>query len=173
MAITLNDNGYAVRLAVPPQAISQSSVGSGSITALRNIGAGSVVLSTSALGTAATSGNTSAGASTPAFNAFTQSYVDQSTTLLNSSGSSGSSGVPYGGTFTFAGGINGTSSTMTIAPSSTINVVTCTPQSSLAPFVNTDNQRMVFEWTFNSGTGTSFVAVVYGANVHGNWVFGG
>lgn len=116
------------------------------------------------------SGNTSAGASTMTFNAFTQSYVDQSATLLNSSGSSGSSGVPYGGTFTFSGGINGTSSAMTLAASSTINVVVCSPQSSLAPMVNTNNQRMVFEWAYNSGTATSFVAIVYGADIHGNWI---
>lgn len=218
MALTLNDNGYQIRLEVPLPTIITGAANSstlssvppavidrGSSTAVTvgvtrlaqypssNFGVGAiaqeydfdlpplpyqigntgnnvsrgfqmtdVTLSyfVSSTGPATASNN----ASTMLMSAFLTTFTD---------GASFSSGVAYGGTFTYNWGSSTGLSSMGSSGSSNMYNVVCVPAAGTNPFINTDNQRLTFSLTLNNGAASSFSFSIYNAVVHGKWVFGG
>jgi hypothetical protein len=83
-----------------------------------------------------------------------------------------SSGVAYGGTFTYNWGSSTGLSSMGSTPSSNMYQVVCVPASGANSFINTDNQRLTFAWTMNSGGGSSMTLGVYNVVIHGKYVTG-
>lgn len=90
-----------------------------------------------------------------------------------SSISSGSSLYAYGSSaWTFAYGGSTLLSSMPSSASSNLYVVVATPASGQNPVFNADNQRAIFEYTWNTGS-TNFTLSVYDVTIHGNLLLGG
>lgn len=213
MAITLNENGYAVRLSVPLTTLAVSSSMYGvaqpliqiirdqqgiNRAAMSSIPVASSVLvmfdmppvpyqignagnnaprgfkiTDVTLAMAVSSGATSAsnGASTPSFTAWvypSSGFTDGATATTPPTAYGGSSSQ---WTMT-QGSSTGIAAGTTIAPASTIQVISFVPGSGLNSWINVDNQRVAFEFYYIA-TASQNTLSIYEAVVHGTLALGG